>query len=292
MQDGSKFPQWLTQTRRDHIVKLMREERGRCQADHEGNDQCLELRHYYRGCAMPEAHSSGLLRLIDREIEVVAINLELGIAPARVDPLAERGEMVALAKDQGNRESLPTRMARLLKKREIEVEKLRCQCDDASHYNLHLGLEAIGQPIEYSQSRFSYTLPNIKEDWIQEDREERSAELKREHETLPDGQPGKFGREWDPVRKDEYFQKRGDYSEFRLGVDVFTSRRVAYIRVPSTWVEITVQLDGIFRHPQSSKRRTKRIFTGKERPSATEMAEIDARCREAIAKYWETRRKP
>jgi hypothetical protein len=95
--------------------------------------------------------------------------------------------------------------------------------------------------------------------WKAEDRDRRSYEWHLEQQQLVDGTYGKYGSRFDPVARDVYFQNRPEYYMVGMGVNALTHKRVALIRIPSTFVHLFVDCsDTVQELSKNAKNKWKR----------------------------------
>jgi hypothetical protein len=122
--------------------------------------------------------------------------------------------------------------------------------------------------------------------WKAEDRERRSYEWELEQRQLNDGTYGKYGSRFDPVARDAFFANRPEYYLVAMGVNPLTHRRVALVRVPSTFVHLFVDCGGgtVREVSKHAKRKAKRY--GK---AGAYYQTVHDRCTRAIRHYWNSR---
>lgn len=124
------------------------------------------------------------------------------------------------------------------------------------------------------------------EEWKAEDREARSLLLKLEQSTIHDGTYGRYGSSFDPVTRDVYYQERPVYYLMGFGVSAASKRRIAVIRVPSTYVRLHVDVADAFQSIKVSKNKRRKMDRYQSGPSAEVWAVVDTLCGEAVAAYW------
>jgi hypothetical protein len=124
------------------------------------------------------------------------------------------------------------------------------------------------------------------ESWKAEDRERRSYEWDMEQLQIFDGTYGRYGSTFDPVARDVYVNGRPEYYLVGLGVNPFTYKRVALVRVPSTLVHLFVDVGTVVQEVSKNARR-KAVRHGKV--SGNLMDRIDLLCRAAVADWWAAR---
>ena len=118
-------------------------------------------------------------------------------------------------------------------------------------------------------------------DWKAQDRAEREALLKIERAQIH-GEKGVFGRQFDPVERDVFMANRPDYYLKGLGVSPVTFKKVAKVRVPSTYVHLYVDLSGTKEAGSLSKNKRRKMQRyGQEAP-----AEVNQLCRQAVEHWW------
>jgi hypothetical protein len=98
---------------------------------------------------------------------------------------------------------------------------------------------------EYPARLYNKVAEAAIDSWKAEDRDRRSYEWHLEQQQIVDGTYGKYGSTFDPVARDVYFQNRPEYYLVALGVNALTHRRVALIRIPSTFVYLFVDCSSI-----------------------------------------------
>ena len=135
---------------------------------------------------------------------------------------------------------------------------------------------------------YNPVLEGIIESWKAEDRERRAYEWHLEQQQIIDGTYGKYGSTFDPVARDVFVNSRPEYYLVAVGVNPFTYRRVALVRIPSTFIHLFVDV----RHTvqgvsKNAKRKAKRYGKGTNKVL---MATIDESCRLAVRDWWATRR--
>lgn len=126
------------------------------------------------------------------------------------------------------------------------------------------------------------------ESWKAEDRERRSFEWKLEQQAILDGTYGRYGAEFDPVARDVFYQHRPDYYLVALGVNPFTFKRVALIRIPSTSIHLFVDVASAVQEVSKNARR-KAMRHGKVANGAL-MEQIHQLCQSAVMDWWTTRK--
>ena len=125
--------------------------------------------------------------------------------------------------------------------------------------------------------------------WVDEDRERCNYEWKLEQRTIHTGELGRFKRRFDPVARDVFANERPEYYLVGLGVDAFTFKRVALVRIPSTYQHLFVDVSQATRPLSKSKRR--KIARYGATPPAEAMVTIKQLCQEAVRDWWTVKAK-
>jgi hypothetical protein len=131
-------------------------------------------------------------------------------------------------------------------------------------------------------------LQGIIDSWKAEDRERRAYEWQLEQQQIIDGTYGVYGSSFDPVARDVFVNSRPEYYLVALGVSPFTYKRVALVRIPSTFMHLFVDVGDAVQEVSKNARR-KALRHGKIRSGAL-MAKIDESCKAAVMDWWSTRR--
>ena len=127
------------------------------------------------------------------------------------------------------------------------------------------------------------------EEWKAEDRETRSVLLKVEQSTIHDGTYGRYGGSFDPVTRDVYYQQRPVYYLMGFGVSAVSKRRIAVIRVPSTFIRLYVDVADAFQGVSYSRNKRRKMARYQSGPPAAVWERVDTLCAEAVAEYWAER---
>jgi len=275
---ATSFPQWATPERREHLVKLFVKYVGKC---HRGHPQCPDLRHYYIGCAF-EHESPTEKSFFEHEkdtpktgytqfLKATIARLEENV-PYRTD----RERLILLAKEQ--------------KKLHRAVKELRDGCPILEHYQLHVSKAFLGdEPVERPLSPYKRTWDSVKDSWKAEDREARSQRRVIDASMLNTGLHGRYGREWDPVAKDEYHQNRPAYVFMKYGISAQSFKRVAFIRIPSTNIKLQVDISQALQGIGLSKNKRNKIMRYNAQIPPVAQDNIDRLCLQAVDAYWNSR---
>ena len=137
------------------------------------------------------------------------------------------------------------------------------------------------------EHHYELFIEGIIDSWKAEDRERRAYEWKLEQQAIVDGTYGQYGSTFDPVAKDVFVNRRPAYYFVGMGVNPFTYKRVALVRVPSTFVHLFVDVGTAVQQVNKNARR-KAMRHGKVRNGAL-MAKIDELCQAAVADWWSVR---
>ena len=124
--------------------------------------------------------------------------------------------------------------------------------------------------------------------WIAEDRERRNYEWKLEQRQIQDGTYGRFGGTFDPVARDVYVNGRPAYYLVGLGVNPFTFKRVALVRIPSTSIHLFVDVGEAIQEVSKNAKR-KAMRHGRLRNGVL-MEKIDELVKLAVADWWTVKR--
>ena len=122
--------------------------------------------------------------------------------------------------------------------------------------------------------------------WKAQDRERREYEWKLEQRRLHHGERGRFGRRFDPVARDVFMASQPEYYLVGLGVNPFTFKRVALVRIPSTYVHLFVDVASAVKGLSKSKRR--KIARYGAEPPTEAMESIHSLCQKAVRRWWRT----
>ena len=141
----------------------------------------------------------------------------------------------------------------------------------------------------YDEHHFPVFMETVIEEWKAEDRETRSLLLKLEQSTIHDGTYGRYGGDFDPVARDVYFQERPTYYFLGYGVAAQSKKRIAVIRVPSTYIRLYVEVSDAFQGVRISRNKRRKMSRYKSAPPAEVWQEIDRLCAQAVAVYWASR---
>ena len=124
--------------------------------------------------------------------------------------------------------------------------------------------------------------------WKAEDTERRVYEWKLEQRHIQDGTYGRYGGSFDPVARDVYVNGRPSYYLVGLGVNPFTYKRVALVRIPSTSIHLFVDVGSAIQEVSKNARR-KAMRHGRLRNGVL-MEKIDELCKLAVADWWTVKR--
>ena len=124
--------------------------------------------------------------------------------------------------------------------------------------------------------------------WKAEDRERRNYAWKLEQRQIHDGTYGRYGGTFDPVARDVYVNGRPAYYLVGLGVNPFTYKRVALVRIPSTSIHLFVDVGEAIQEVSKNARR-KAMRHGRLRNGVL-MEKIDELCKLAVADWWMVKR--
>ena len=125
--------------------------------------------------------------------------------------------------------------------------------------------------------------------WKAEDREARAYLWKLEQLQLHDGTYGRYGSSFDPVARDCYYQTRPDYYFLGFGVSVESKKRIAVIRVPSTYIRLYVEVSQVFEGASISRNKRRKMARYHSKPPLHIWEEVDNLCSRAVAAYWASR---
>ncbi len=121
-------------------------------------------------------------------------------------------------------------------------------------------------------------IPGLIDQWKQEDREKAQALWKREQQELTQAPDHKgWGRRFDPVEKELFLLARPPYYAHGIGISGLTFKRVAKIRIPSTYIHLFVEVPK--KQSLNARRRAQRY--GKGTTGTT-----DERCLLAVKDFW------
>jgi len=111
-------------------------------------------------------------------------------------------------------------------------------------------------------------------DWVVDDREQREAEWQRERDRIHRVPDKRFrqGR-FDTIRRAMFLEQQPPYYLVGMGVDALAFRRVAKVRIPSTYVHLFVEIGEAVQGVSKNKRR-KAIRYGKPLPKEVQ-ASVD-----------------
>ncbi len=121
-------------------------------------------------------------------------------------------------------------------------------------------------------------------DWVKDDAQRRACEWKLEQRRMATGEVGRWGAPFDPVAREQYIQRRMEYQLVGLGVNAFTHRSVALVRVPSLSIHLFVDIAWAVQPLSRNGRR--KLFRYGSAPRADVMRRIEAQCREAVRDWW------
>jgi len=125
--------------------------------------------------------------------------------------------------------------------------------------------------------------------WKSEDREERQFLLKLEQGRVIDGTFGRYGSDFDPVTRDVYYQNRPGYYFLAFGVAADSKKRIAVIRVPSTYMRLYVEVSDCFQGASNlSKNKRRKLARYGKAPSEV-WERVDKTCAQAVRDYWASR---
>ena len=255
-------PQWATPERQERLVRLFARYHNRCR---QGDPACPDLRHHFEGCAVE--HESVRTKELRQHIQALE-DRELTVT---------RRERLIL---------LQQKHEQLL----AELTRLRQDCPQMEHYAEHLARAMFGEtPIELPLTLYKKLSEGAIESWKAEDREERSMLRKLEQQQIHDGTYGRYGSDFDPVARDVHHQERPEYYLLGFGVSAESKKRIAVIRVPSTYIRLHVDVAGAFQGASISRNKRRKMARYQSGPPARVWEEIDRRCAEAVRDFWASR---
>jgi hypothetical protein len=136
------------------------------------------------------------------------------------------------------------------------------------------------------------TVKETKASWQADDREQRALDWKREQSTLHTGEVGKFIqfstgksrlRNIDPIEMDNFVQNRPSYYLKATGVDGVHFRPVAVVRVPSTNIQLFVDVSAAFVKATKNQRRLARR---RGKPIQEVTVTVEELCQQAVQSWW------
>ena len=136
------------------------------------------------------------------------------------------------------------------------------------------------QQCEIESHNYAVWVEDTVDFWKSEDRDFRSYRNKLEAASLNDGTYGRWGSDFDPVALNEHHRVQPVYYLVREGVDGLTLRRIAQIRIPSTYIHLFVDVHGLPEKIGKNARKKHRLY-GKPLP----MTRHDALL-EAVARFY------
>ena len=135
---------------------------------------------------------------------------------------------------------------------------------------------------------YEFFIEGVIDSWKAEDTERRNYEWKLEQRAIRDGTYGRYGTDFDPVSRDVFVNSRPTYYLVGLGVNPFTYKRVAMIRIPSTSVHLFVDVGPANREVSKNARR-KAMRYGKVINGAL-MEQVNLMCLAAVGDWWGERK--
>lgn len=137
------------------------------------------------------------------------------------------------------------------------------------------------RPCPHPEHHFENHIEVTIEYWKQDDREERAEQIRMERELLhamPD--ESGWGRRFDPVAREQFFDRQPQYYVEALGISGSTFNPIAQVRIPSTNQRLFVDVPKPDLHRLSKHQRRKAKRYHKET--------VDCNCAQAVQDYWET----
>lgn len=258
----SKQPRWSTPERREHLLQLFLQYHNECLR---GHYSCPNITHYIStGTKLTLRYAQRRTRVQGRQI-----TLQEPCSNSYVDEWTRQNVRVDIV------ELIPERM--LANLREIEAKN---DPSRLTQETLDFLMEAGLVSRHYDEIR-----ENVIDSWKAEDREREAYEWKLEQRQIVDGTYGKYGTTFDPVARDVYMAERPEYYLVGLGVSPFTYKRVALVRIPSTFVHLFVEVgEAVQSVSKNAQRKAKRY--GK---LTANLRTIDEACLAAVRDWWATR---
>lgn len=153
-------------------------------------------------------------------------------------------------------------------------------CDDPTHYVI---------PKYRKGRKVGYTHRNLGEQkvedaiasWVAEDRERRCYEWKLEQQLIHGTPTRGYNRRFDPVTRDGFMAEQPDFYLDALGLDPWTGKQVAMVRIPSSYVYLFVDVTRAVEKLSKNKRRKVRRY------GATPPEGVEALCRLAVIDWWQ-----
>lgn len=273
--------QWATPKRKEHLVKLFARHRNQCR---QGHRACPDLRHHYERCAVEHVNvRTKELRLqlqqLDERERVSREQLNTRAAfmnPGYYRDLGERGRLQLLK--------------RLHEELENELARMAEDCPDIKHYMEHVVRAMFDEePIAVPLSLYKKMSEGAIQSWKAEDREEKAYLWKLEQKHINDGTFGRYGSDFDPVTRDIYYQERPIYYFLGFGVAAESKKRIAVVRVPSTYIRLYVEVSEAFEGASISRNKKRKMARYGSKPPAHIWEQVDSLCCQAVAAYWASR---
>lgn len=122
-------------------------------------------------------------------------------------------------------------------------------------------------------------------DWVGDDRAQRQAEWQAERELMSRRAERRFPiqGQFDGIAKDIFFTAQPDYYLIGLGISGLTFKPFAKVRLPSSYLNLFVNLGETLRSVSKSRRR-KAIRYGKALPEEIQR-QVDKLCNMAVRHY-------
>ena len=147
----------------------------------------------------------------------------------------------------------------------------------------------------YGEHHFPLYMETVIEEWKAEDREERHLLWKLEQQQTHDGTYGRYGNQFDPacsqVARDVYYQQQPEYYLLGFGASAESKKRIAVIRVPSTYIRLYVNVAVAFQGASISRNKKRKMARYQSGPPAQVWAEIDRLGGQAVRDFWASRSK-
>lgn len=285
-------PQWATPERQEHLVRLFAQYQNRCK---QGHATCPDLRHHYGGCAVE--HESVRTRELRQRIQnltdpAVKQQARLQTFKRMQEPQTpydpEPDQIMALLSVAERKR--PMQLSNEQRQLDNELAKLRAECSIPEHYFEHLLRAMFDEtPLEIPLSYYRKVSEGAIEAWKADDREERSYLWKLEQQQILDGTYGRYGSDFDPVARDVYHQQQPAYYLLGFGIGAESKKRIAVIRVPSTYIRLYVEVADAFQGVSISKNKKRKMARYQAGPPAAIWERIDSLCSQAVDGYWASR---
>ena len=142
----------------------------------------------------------------------------------------------------------------------------------------------------FGDHHFPNFMEAVIEEWKAEDREERVYLWKLEQLQIHDGTFGRHGGRFDPVARDVYYQEqRPQYHFLGFGVSAESKKRIAVVRVPSTFIRLYVEVSEAFEGASISRNKRRKMVRYNSQPPAHIWEKVDSLRCQAVEAYWASR---